>query len=880
MKLFFNHNSITILFLFFLNSVFSQVSFTAGDILIMQIGDGGVNPLTSKAYAEYIVEVNPNTSVVQNVIIPNSTSGARSVESGSATSDADLNISGDGKLITFTGYDANTGTASIATANNINRVVCQINNAATVTFPSSYSGSIATKVYSTNNIRSAVTYDGTGFWTAGTSSSTTGGIYYIPSGTLNATAAAPVVKINSTLTNARIVKMFNNQLYGNASSGAFQDPFIIGSGLPISSGQTLTVLPGLPNTHDSYSFAMFDRDNNGVLDLMYLADCGTTLGSGGVRKYYLNGSTWTAAGILTGNITGIAGYFDCNNNPMLYFSTIDPGSSGSPNEVYSYNDVSLNSTVISGSISSPTCSLFMPTQTGYVYRGIAMAPNNGSFNWNVGSTNLSGAYKSIIISGGIITLTGNISASDSIYVGSGATLICGTRLIKGKKFVLASGATLKIGSTTGITASSPSGNVQTTCRTYSSGANYEYNGTAAQATGNGLPSTVNDLTINNSSVTGVTLTNAVTVSNVAYFTSGLLKTTSTNLIAITSTGSVSGVSNNSFVNGPVRKIGNTAFTFPTGKGIQYAPISISSPALSSDHFTAEYFNSNPDPTYSNTLKDPTIDHISSCEYWVLGRTNGTSNVSVSLSYDSIRSCGVTNLTDLLVAHWDLSLATPIWKDMGVGAAFGTTASGTVSTSSLVTSFSPFTLASISLFNPLPIELLNFNASYNYEKNAVDIKWQTATEINNDFFTIERSLNAFDYEELSNVDGAGNSIRVLNYSTTDFSPFNGLSYYRLKQTDFDGNHTYSRTVSINTTNNLNVGNVFPNPATDKLTVEFNNQKMEQVQVKVFNCLGEQMYFNTKKSESNLIIDLSGFSDGIYMLQIDRGEKKYQQKFIKK
>ena len=464
----------------------------------MQIGDGGVNPLTSKAYAEYVVEVNPNTSVVQNVVIPNSTAGSRSVESGSASSDADLNTSGDGKLITFAGYDAAAGTASVASATNINRVICQINNAATITFPSSYSGSIATKVYSGNNIRSAVTFDGTGFWTAGNSNTTTGGIYYIPSGTLNATTSAPVVKINSTLTNARIVKIFNNQLYGNASSGSFLDPFTVGTGLPVTTGQTLTVLSGLPNNADSYSFSMFDRDNDGVLDLLYLADYGTgTLGSGGLRKYYLSGSTWTAAGLLTGNITGLAGYLDCNNNPIVYFSTIDPGNSGNPNEVYSYNDVTSNSTAISGSISTPTCSLFMPTQTGYVYRGIAMAPNNGSFTWSAGSTNLSGAYKSIIITGGIVTLTGNISASDSIYIGSGATLICGTRLIKGKKFVLASGATIKIGSTTGITASSPSGNVQTICRSYSSGANYEYNGVAAQATGNGLPSSVYSFTINN-----------------------------------------------------------------------------------------------------------------------------------------------------------------------------------------------------------------------------------------------------------------------------------------------------------------------------------------------------------------------------------------------
>ena len=876
-KFCFNHNPITIIFLFFFKAVFSQVSFTAGDILIMQIGDGGVNPLGNKGYAEYIVEVNPNTSVVQNVGIPNLTAGSRSVESGTAISDADLNTSGDGKLITFAGYDAALNAANVASATNINRVICQINNAAAITFPSSYSGSIATKVYSGNNIRSAVTFDGTGFWTAGNSNTTTGGIYYIPSGTLNATTAAPVVKINSTLTNARIVKIFNNQLFGNASAGSFLDPFTIGTGVPTTSGQTLTVLPGLPNTDDSYSFVMFDRDNDGVLDVLYLADYGTGIGTGGVRKYYLNGSTWTAAGVLSGNITGIAGYLDCNNNPMIYFSTIDPPNSGSPNEVYSYNDISSNSSVISGSISTPTCSLFMPTQTGYVYRGIAMAPNNGSFSWNSGSTTLSGAYKSIMITGGIVTLTGNISASDSIYVGSGATLICGTRLIKGKKFVLASGATLKIGSTTGITISSPSGNVQTVCRNYSSGANYEYNGLAAQNTGNGLPSLVNSLIVNNSSATGlVNLTNPVTVSSLAAFTLGYLTTTATNLLTIASTGIASGYSSSSFALGPVRKVGNTAFTFPIGKTGFYAPISISAPALLTDHFTAEYFHNNPDPTYNSTLKDASIDHISSCEYWMLDRTNGTSNVSVQLSWDTPRSCGVTNVADLVVAHWDSNLSTPIWKNMGNSSISGGTLSGTLVSGSAVSSFSPFTLASISTLNPLPIELINFTA--NLKNGQVDLKWTTASEINNNYFTIDRTIDGINFEQVDMIDAAGNSTTPLDYSTVDKMPIKGLSYYRLKQTDYSGNQEYSALVSINFEDEFIVENIFPNPVSDQLTIQFNKSEDVQPHISIIDCLGRVVY-KYSASHNTVVVDLSGIASGIYFLKINGLETLYQQKIIK-
>lgn len=419
---------------------FAQVPFTAGNLVVLQIGDGTTATLSSAAYQEYYVELSPTTGVVQTVAIPSTTAGSRSVESGSASSDGDLNTSGDGKLLTFAGYDAATGTAGIASSSN-NRVIGKIDNAGTITFPASFSGTATPIAYKTNNFRSAVTYDGTGFWTAGAganvSSLSTGGIYYIASGTFLATQSTSTRLNNANCLNARTVKIFNNQLYGNANSsttGTYQDPFTIGTGLPTTSSQTYTVLNGLPNTNDSYGFVMFDRDNNGVLDLLYIADIGgTTVGAGGLFKFYWNGTAWTAAGSLTGNITGITGYLDCSGNPTVFVTTIpNPLSTGTTdNAIYSYNDATSNSTSISGALT--TVGTFVNSAgNGYVWRGITMAPTTGSFNWTTGSTNLSGAYKSIIITGGTVTLTGNISASDSIYVGSGATLICGTKLIKGK----------------------------------------------------------------------------------------------------------------------------------------------------------------------------------------------------------------------------------------------------------------------------------------------------------------------------------------------------------------------------------------------------------------------------------------------------------------
>ena len=96
-------------------------------------------------------------------------------------------------------------------------------------------------------------------------------------------------------------------------------------------------------------------------------------------------------------------------------------------------------------------------------------------------------------------------------------------------------------------------------------------------------------------------------------------------------------------------------------------------------------------------------------------------------------------------------------------------------------------------DPLPIELLSFSA--NAVHNSVRLSWVTATETNNDFFTIERSINLKDWEVLGFVDGAGNSSRPLHYSFTDFNPLTGVSYYRLKQTDYDGKYEYFRPLAM-------------------------------------------------------------------------------------
>ena len=95
---------------------------------------------------------------------------------------------------------------------------------------------------------------------------------------------------------------------------------------------------------------------------------------------------------------------------------------------------------------------------------------------------------------------------------------------------------------------------------------------------------------------------------------------------------------------------------------------------------------------------------------------------------------------------------------------------------------------------LPVELLSFSAERN--NRYVDLSWITATEINNDYFTVERSLDGINFTVIGSMPGSGNSSIILNYKLIDSSPIeNEISYYRLKQTDFDGAYSYSDIVSV-------------------------------------------------------------------------------------
>ena len=143
---------------------------------------------------------------------------------------------------------------------------------------------------------------------------------------------------------------------------------------------------------------------------------------------------------------------------------------------------------------------------------------------------------------------------------------------------------------------------------------------------------------------------------------------------------------------------------------------------------------------------------------------------------------------------------------------------------------------------LPIELVEFEADVH--DNCVDIYWSTASEINNDYFTIEKSHHGKHFKELTTVWGAGNSTEQIDYFEKDCHPYNNISYYRLKQTDFDGTSTYSLIVAIEFHHKSNKDlYVYPNPSQGAFTIELKDfVEAEMVLVVVRDINGVEHYSN--------------------------------------
>jgi hypothetical protein len=551
------------------------------------------------------------------------------------------------------------------------------------------------------------------------------------------------------------------------------------------------------------------------------------------------------------------------------------------------------------------------------------------------------------------TITAALSSFRRIIftVNSGSTLDMGANALNcaGSSqvdFVAAAGSTLKLGDPAGIVAqgtTATTGNIQTSLtsiRSFSTAANYEYNGTAPQSTGNGLPATVNNLTINNAA--GVTLSAATTVNGTLNLAAGTLtlgaNTLTTNGTVTKTSGSIdagvapmifgntvaltlpagvyTGAVNSLTMNGaggitlsnPLTVTGaltltNGNITIGTneltlngavvGGNNNSHVVTNSSGVVKRLAITSGFFPVGPTSSAYNPI---TIANTASADFSV----NVVLDAAPTRINDPLATLGRTwNITslssgaDVTFGYNDadaLSLCVPTnpmrlshfvsvdgtWEDKGTATPSAGVGTDRQVTYTGISSYSPFLLGNATTV--LSIDLQHFTAKTQGTTNVLN--WATATERNNSSFDIQHSKNGTDFTTIGAVKGNGTKPTVSDYTFTDNAPTNGINYYRLRAIDSDGKATLSKSVAVaNGKTTTGIVKLYPSVSDAVLTVETVSEGTTTLNV--VDVTGKTVLTKTIKESgfSSTQIDVSGLSNGIYFLVFKSSATHKVQKFVK-
>lgn len=350
-----------------------------GNLAVSQLGRraDGTAPaaLTNAAQTVSIRDYSASVTAAalnQTYYFNDSANGTRLTMSGTATSSGYLRNSANNQFLTIAGWDAAQGTATItATAvASVNKVVGRLNVA---------TGAIEytriSDAYNADNIRSVVSVDGSSYWLGGTSNTAgTTGVRFVAHDTVTPQTST---QLSTSVTNVRNVDIFNNQLYVSSSSGAFNGVNTVGSGLPTTTGNTITNLAG----HDTFdtslsSFDYFFASSN----ILYVADDRTT-GNGGLQKWTLSSGTWTLNWVLRAldqdnntatpdlnlGIRGLTGQVLADGSVSLFAVT---GESAGQNFLVGFSDLLTGTTIPGGS----KFNLLDTSATNTIFRGVDIIP--------------------------------------------------------------------------------------------------------------------------------------------------------------------------------------------------------------------------------------------------------------------------------------------------------------------------------------------------------------------------------------------------------------------------------------------------------------------------------------------------------------------------
>jgi hypothetical protein len=313
-------------------------------------------------------------------------------------------------------------------------------------------------------------------------------------------------------------------------------------------------------------------------------------------------------------------------------------------------------------------------------------------------------------------------------------------------------------------------------------------------------------------------------------------------------------------------IGNTSFE-------QFVKVEYSTPPTSGGTLTANFVNQDmaafgvPATTYSipsvGACPSFNVSRLSGQGFWQMDDADGLNEGAYDITFDTE---GFEIVNDICALTALKRVGAGDWLQSGTHVpATGNTVRPVVKRTG-ASGWSNWGFGGGGV-NPLPIELLEFSARPN--GNQVDVSWSTASEINNERFEVERSSNAQNFAKVATVAGAGNSNTLLSYSASDTQPLQGVSYYRLKQIDYNGSYAYSEIVPVVFGGNATPQLQFAGIRSGLLELDF-SLPLHDAKVSVFDLSGRLI--TTQQGNETVKMQLAAdmLSEGVYLVSIESRE----------
>lgn len=266
--------------------------------------------------------------------------------------------------------------------------------------------------------------------------------------------------------------------------------------------------------------------------------------------------------------------------------------------------------------------------------------------------------------------------------------------------------------------------------------------------------------------------------------------------------------------------------------------------------------------------------------WKITNTNFDDDFTIEIEWDSSGSFDLSDIRLLVDDDGDFTSGASVYAsgDQGMTFALGSIIIKGIPTAVIPAGGTKIITIGATAATTLPVELTAFDAEKLNE--TVDLTWETASEINNDYFEIQKSTDGENWHVIGTAEGAGNSVEISEYTFTDYDGCQSICYYRLKQVDFDGTYDFSDIKVVGTpSDNLTNLSIYPVPVGELATVQFQAVQSGLYDVEVISLTSSSI-FNTKlvcvEGSNSFDLNTSGYSPGMYYLIVRDNQGKVVNK----